>query len=182
MRKWGDVVEIPYRQVGVGTKRVRHPVLFGEYELTIDDKNRLLVPAEIRRAIPAEFGEAFFVTIMESGGRRVPWLYPEKYYEELVTQLPADVTPGDDSLALDQLLFAMTSKLPWDKQGRILIPDKTLKRGSIAGRDVTLIGARDHLELWNRADWEERREELERRSAEIVTRAKLARQSQVSNL
>ena len=157
---------------------MRHPVLFGEYELTIDDKNRLLVPAEIRRAIPAEFGEAFFVIIMQSGAKRVPWLYPERYYEELISTFPADATPGEESLALDQLLFAMASKLPWDKQGRVLIPEKTLKRGSITGRDVTLIGARDHLELWPREDWEERREELERRSAEIVTRAKLARQSQ----
>ena len=152
---------------------MRHPLLFGEYELTIDDKNRLLVPAEIRRSIPPEFGEAFFVVV---GTNRVPWMYPEKYYEDLVTQVPADVTPAEDLLAFDQLHFAMTSKLPWDKQGRILIPDKTLKRASI-GKEVTLIGARNHLELWNRTDWEVRREELEKRSPEIEARAKAARQA-----
>jgi len=152
---------------------VRHPVLFGEYELTIDDKNRLLVPAEVRRSIPAEFGEAFFVVV---GINRVPWFYPERYYEELVMQAPVDMTPGEDLLAFDQLHFAMASKLPWDKQGRVLIPEKTLKRASV-GKEVTLIGARDHLELWNRADWELRREELERRSAEIAVRAKIARQA-----
>lgn len=151
---------------------MRHPVLFGEYELTIDDKNRLLVPAEIRRSIPPEYGEAFFVVI---GTNRVPWMYPEKYYEELVMQAPAEMTPGDDLLAFDQLHFAMTSKMPWDKQGRVLVPDKTLRRASI-GKEVTLIGARDHLELWNRTDWEVRREELMQRSSEIAAKAKLARQ------
>lgn len=141
--------------------------------MTVDDKSRLLVPADVRRAIPAEFGEAFFLVI---GTNRVPWLYAERYYEELVMQTPGDMTPGEDLLAFDQLHFAMASKLTPDKQGRILIPDKTLRRSAI-GKEVTLIGARDHLELWNRADWEVRREELFNRSQEIAARAKLARQA-----
>lgn len=152
---------------------MRHPVLFGEYELTVDDKNRLLIPADIRRSVPPEFGEAFFLVV---GSNRVPWMYPERYYEELAMREPAEMSPGEDSLAFDQLHFAMASKMPWDKQGRVLVPDKVLKRSSI-GKDVTLIGARDHLELWNRADWEARREELLNRSLEITARAKLVRQN-----
>ena len=152
---------------------MRHPVLYGEYDLTIDEKNRLLVPADVRRAIPPEFGEAFFVVL---GTNRVPWFYPEKYYEELATRDPGDVTPGEDQLAFDQLHYALASKLAWDKQGRILVPERTLKR-ALLGKEVTLIGARDHLELWNRADWEVRREELEKRSSEIAAKAKLARQT-----
>jgi len=152
---------------------VRHPVLFGEYELTIDDKNRLLVPADIRKAIPPESGEGFFLV---QGSNRVPWMYPERYYEDLATRDPGDMTPSEDLLAFDQLHFAMASKLPWDKQGRVLVPEKVLMRASI-GKEVTLIGARDHLELWNRADWEVRREELLNRSSEITARAKLARQN-----
>ena len=167
------MVEDPYRRRAVGRKTVRHPVLIGEYELTIDGKNRLLVPAEIRRAIPPEHGEAFYLVV---GINRVPWLYPERYYEELVMQAPTDMTPGEDLLAFDQLVFGMASKLPWDKQGRVLIPDKTLKRASIS-KDVTVVGVRDHLELWDRAAWEARREELERRSSEVFARAKPARQT-----
>jgi len=150
---------------------VRHPVLYGEYELTIDEKSRLLVPSDVRRAIPPEFGESFFVVM---GTNRVPWLYAERHYEELAMQAPADVTPDDDQLMFDQLHFGMARKISPDKQGRVLIPDKTLKRAAI-GREVTLVGARDHLELWNREDWEVRREELYKRQKEIADRAKLAR-------
>ena len=49
------------------------------------------------------------------------------------------------------------------------------------GKDVTLVGVRDHLELWNRADWEVRRGELENRSPEITARAKLVRQNPPSS-
>ena len=145
-------------------EKIRHPVLFGEYPLTIDEKNRLLVPSEIRRSIPAEYGEALYIGI---GRNRVPWLWPEKYYEELATRIPADMSPNDDRLAFDQLMFAMTSKVAWDKQGRILVPDRTLKRASV-GRDVTVLGVRDHLELWNRDAWEARRDELEAKAAEVL--------------
>lgn len=154
---------------------MRHPVLFGEYELNIDEKNRLLIPSEVRRSVNVEeFGEGYFLVI---GINRLPWLYPERYYEQLVTRAPADITPEQDLLAFDQLHFAMASRIDPDKQGRVLLPDKILKRGKI-NKEVTLIGARDHLELWNRADWEARREELERRGPEIAVAAKRARESE----
>jgi MraZ protein len=85
------------------------------------------------------------------------------------------MVPAEELLAFDQMNFALASRLEWDKQGRVLIPEKTLKRTGLE-REVTLIGARDHLELWNRPDWETRREELLSRSLEIAVRAKQARQ------
>jgi MraZ protein len=152
---------------------VRTLVLYGEYELTVDDKNRMLVPAEVRRSIdPERDGEAFFMVV---GINRIPWLYPEKSYEALISQVPVELTPGEDSLAFDQMNFAMISRLEWDKAGRILIPEKTLRRTGIE-KEVTLIGVRDHLELWNRGDWNARREALLARSSEIALRAKQARQ------
>jgi MraZ protein len=156
---------------------LKHPVLYGEYELTIDDKNRLFIPADIRKAIhPDEHGEAFFLI---GGINRVPWLYPEKYYEALVSQVTPEMTPGEDLLKFDHVNFALANRLPWDKQGRLGIPDKTLRRAGIT-REVTLIGARDHLELWNRADWDPYRENLVARFSEIALRAKQARQKPLS--
>ena len=152
---------------------MRHPVLTGEFELNIDDKNRLLIPSEIRRSInQAEHGEGFFLVM---GINRRPWLYPERYYENLVTAAPADLTPEQDLLAFDQLHFAMASRVEPDGQGRLLMPQKILKRAAIQ-KEVTLIGVRDHLEVWNRSDWETRIEELEKQAAEIAVAAKRQRQ------
>ena len=151
---------------------LRHPLLYGEYDLTIDEKNRLPVPAGVRKALdPAIHGEAFFMVM---GINRKPWLYPKKYYEELVTSVPSDMTPGEDILAFDQINFALASPLEWDAQGRVLIPEKTLRRTGL-NKEVTLIGVRDHLELWNRTDWETRKEELFSRSMEIALKAKKER-------
>ena len=144
-------------------------LLFGNYELTIDDKNRMLVPSEIRKAIdPQTDGDAFFLV---TGINHKLWLYPEKYYEALALRMQSEMAPEEDLLAFDQLNFAMASRVEWDKQGRILIPDRVLKKSGLS-REVTLIGMRDHAEIWNRADWDARIDELDRKRAEIAVRAK----------
>ncbi|MCC6240960.1 MAG: division/cell wall cluster transcriptional repressor MraZ, partial [Phycisphaerales bacterium] len=94
----------------------------------------------------------------------------------MVAQIQQELAPTEDALAFDQMHFAMASRLEWDKQGRVLIPEKTLKRTEL-GKEITLIGVRDHLELWNRNDWDAHREALLARSAEIALKAKQVRQN-----
>ncbi len=139
---------------------MRHLLLYGEYELNIDEKSRLLIPSEVRKQLDSERdGDAFFMVV---GVNRVPWVYPERYYEDLVARRPAELTPAEEALAFDQFNFALASRLEPDKQGRVLIPEKTLRRSGLE-KEVTLIGVRDHLELWNRSDWDRRRQALEER-------------------
>ena len=153
---------------------MRHLLLIGEYELSIDEKNRLLIPSEIRKSMdPNRDGEAFFLVL---GLNRKPWLYPQLLYEQMVFQERPEITPGEEQLAFDHVNFALASRIEMDSQGRLTIPEKTLRRTELQ-KEVTLIGARDHLEIWNRADWEVWREELVKRSAEIAIRAKKARQT-----
>jgi MraZ protein len=144
---------------------LRHLVLFGSHDLTVDDKNRILVPSEVRKQlVPERDGEAFFLVTGRDGRL---WLYPERHYELLVSRDPSELTPSEDTLAFDRLMLGLASRVEWDKQGRVLLPDKALKRAGI-GKEVTLVGARDHLELWNRAEWETEREQLEARRRDLV--------------
>jgi MraZ protein len=149
-------------------------LLIGEHELSIDEKSRLPIPATVRKSLDSERdGNAFYLVF---GWNRKPWLYPEKYYEQIVSQRQSDLMPGEEQLDFDHMNYALAEKIAWDAQGRLQIPVKTLRRTEL-NREVTVIGARDHLEIWNRSDWEARREQLLARSAEVVIRAKQARQS-----
>jgi MraZ protein len=151
---------------------LRHLVLYGNYELTVDDKNRFLVPSEVRKKLdPERDGEAFFLVTGRDGRL---WLYPERHYELLVSRDPSELTPSEDTLAFDRLMLGTASRVEWDKQGRVLLPDKALKRAGI-GKEVTLVGARDHLELWNRAEWETEREQLEARRRDLVEKIRQER-------
>ena len=140
--------------------------LSGEYDLTIDDKNRLLIPAEVRRGFDKDRdGEAFFITV---GRNRHPWLIPEKWYEALAGQIELGLSPSPERLAFAQLMFAMASRAEWDKQGRLLLAEKYRTRTNL-GREVTLVGVGSHLELWNRADWLLRYDDLDSRRDEITS-------------
>ena len=152
---------------------MRHLVLSGNYELTVDDKNRILVPSEVRKKLdPERDGEAFFLVTGRDGRL---WLYPERHYELLVSRDPSELTPSEDTLAFDRLMLGLASRVEWDKQGRVLLPDKALKRAGI-GKEVTLVGARDHLELWNRSEWETEREQLEARRRDLVEKIRTDRE------
>ena len=151
---------------------MQHAIFIGEFELSIDHKGRLLVPADLRRSIdPARDGDAFYLVV---GVNRKPWLWPAKTYEEIVSQSEQDLTPDEDTLAFDQIYFAMASRVEPDKQGRILIPDKVLRRTGTE-KEITLIGAKDHLELWNRPDWDRRFEENLDRLQELAIKRRQAR-------
>ena len=150
-------------------------LFFGEYPLTVDDKGRLLIPADVRKEMnPERDGEGFFLIV---GSNHRPWLYPELGYQALVSTLTSELMPGDDMLEFDRMNFSMASRLNWDKQGRSVLPAKIIERTKL-GRDVTMIGVRDHLELVNTDQWEIESAQLEARRAEIALRARQATREQ----
>jgi len=141
--------------------------LTGQHEATMDPKNRILVPAALRRFIrPESHGKDFFL-IMGDGLR--PWLYPDRFYANLAGSLGSDVAPGPASARFDRVMFGLAQFVELDAQGRILVPVGSLEwTGLQENKAVYLVGARDHIELWPKADWETERKALAAQRAEIV--------------
>jgi len=140
----------------------------------VDEKGRLTIPAEVRKSIvPERDGDGFYV-VLGLNGR--PWLYPEQVYEEMVFQQGDEISPGLEQLDFAHANFALAHRVSIDSQGRASNLEKTLRR-TRTGREVTLIGAGNHLEIWNKADWDKRRDdELVPQIREVAIRAKNARQ------
>ena len=131
--------------------------LVGEYDASLDGKNRFLIPIELRREIVEARSEQSL--ICRFGRNRVVWLYPELYYRELITQRKRSLTPGADEEAFNEANFGMIYRIAWDNQGRVVMPEKVIARAGI-GKHVSLIGAGDHIVLRNRDDWEQRAQTL----------------------
>ncbi len=127
-------------------------LLTGEYQHAIDDKGRVLVSNKLRNQIDVdEHGSNFYLVL---GANGILCLYPEKYFERLVLSVAPGATAPDEAVAFERISFALSSKVELDNQGRLLLNDKLRKRAGL-GEDVTLVGVRDHIELWNTADWEQ---------------------------
>ncbi len=125
--------------------------LVGTYELVVDNKCRLSIPFAVRKKLSDERdGHSFYVM----PGRRAGTLslYPEKYYDRLRTGLPADDRLSDMAYAYRQFDYSQTALLEPDGQGRVLLPERLLKRAGLE-REVVLIAVGDHLELWRRDEF-----------------------------
>ena len=122
-------------------------MFFGRYDCAIDAKGRLNFPARFRD----EMGERFVV--MEWVGSCL-FVLPPAEVERLADKLGADELM--DSWEITGDLFSTACEVVPDKQGRILLPSG-LREHAKLDRSVTVIGNRNHAEIWATDVWEARR-------------------------
>ena len=120
--------------------------LTGEYEHKLDSKNRLFIPARLRECIyPERDGLGFFLVF---GPNKILGLYPDEYYRRLAVGGGGQLVPGADLVDFERVTFALACHLELDPQNRLTLPAKMVERAQLR-RDVVLIGAKDHIEVWD---------------------------------
>ncbi len=125
---------------------MQRPVLVGEFECTLDAKNRIAVPARLRPA----FAEGIYVT---RGHERCLAAYPPDGFERFLEEQTQGVSMLKSKVrALERFAAAGAVHQELDRQGRITLPARHLQFAAI-GRETTVIGVRDHIEIWDRAAW-----------------------------
>ncbi len=125
-------------------------LLTGEYQHVIDDKSRVLISNRLRSQIDAdEHGSNFYLVL---GANGILCLYPERYFQQMVLSLAPQTTAPDEAVAFERMSFALASKVELDRQGRLLLNETLRKRAGLKDQ-ITLVGVRDHIELWNSDDW-----------------------------
>ncbi len=145
-----------------GVKWVTVEMLLGEHDHSLDDKNRLTLPAKLREA----FAGQFIVTRGMDGCLDV---YPRAEWDELAARIRELDPLGRESRVMRRHFFtgAVTAEL--DKQGRFVLPAALLEREGI-GREVTVAGVYDHLEIWDRAAWRTHLNEVEGSAENVAER------------
>jgi MraZ protein len=121
-------------------------MFLGEYTHTVDEKNRMAIPAKFR--IGLKNG-----AVITRGLDNCLFLFPKNGWEDLaakISQLPLSQANAR-SFARMMLTGAMEVQL--DKLGRILLPDYLKK---FAGLDKRIIvgGVLNRIEIWDEAKWE----------------------------
>ncbi len=88
--------------------------------LTVDEKSRLLIPAEVRRKLdPTQDTDVLVIKIGNNGKL---WMWPERYYDAKVFNEDAnleidDIDPTPDQLERMLNRSADINRVPIDKQG-----------------------------------------------------------------
>ncbi len=144
------MVEFPNLKGSSGTNAML--LLTGEYEHVVDNKSRVLISNKLRNQIDVqEHGSNFYLVL---GANGILCLYPEKYFEQISLAVAPGTAAPDEAVAFERMSFALASKVELDGQGRLLLNEKLRKRAGLKD-NITLIGVRDHIELWNSESWEQ---------------------------
>lgn len=122
-------------------------LFLGEYDHALDDRGRVTLPRKIRAEI--EERELVLARGFEGcifGFDRGSW------EREAGKHLDTPVT-DEKGRQVRRYLFAGAQKAEIDKLGRILLPAQLKEYANIA-REVKVIGAGDHFEVWDKGRWE----------------------------
>jgi MraZ protein len=138
-------------------------MLLGEYEHTIDDKNRLTLPSRFRQA----FGEGIVVTRGMDG---CLFAYTRDDWNRLVDSRLATLDPlSMEGRRMQRFFFSGAAETELDKQGRVGLPAALLQHAKL-DRDVVVAGVHDHLEIWDRDAWRRELAEVEGSAEHVAER------------
>ena len=137
-------------------------MLLGEHDHALDDKNRLTLPARQRD----QLGDRVVVTRGLDG---CLYVYAAAEWAKLAERVGTLDPLSREARTMQRFFFASGTEAELDKQGRIVIPANLLESAGI-GRDVTVAGIYDHLEIWDRAAWRDQRQTVEGSAEDVAER------------
>jgi MraZ protein len=125
-------------------------LLTGSFARNVDSKHRFALPKPLRDAL----GQAqCTVLYMAPGTDGSIVVYTEQSFKELGDRLGDGSPTARDNRAFGRLFYAQAHRVEPDGHGRLRIP-ADLANLSLSGKEIVLLGVRDHLEIWDRARWE----------------------------
>lgn len=123
-------------------------LFLGEYDHALDDRGRVTLPRKIRQEIEAS--EIVVAKGYEGCIFGFDW---GSWESEAAKHFDTPVT-DEKGRQIRRYLFGSAQKVDLDKLGRILLPAQLKEYASIS-REVKVIGAGDHFEIWNTSRWQE---------------------------
>ena len=142
-------------------------LLTGTFVRAIDEKQRIAVPKPVRDSLGFPDQKVLYLAPGTDGCIQ---LFPEDVFSELAAQLGRTSPTGQDVRAFSRMFYAQAQRVEIDRQGRLRVPVELADFGRLAS-EVVLLGVRDHLELWNRTQWNSYLAETQPRYDEIAENA-----------
>lgn len=122
-------------------------MFIGEYQHSLDSKNRIIVPSKLREGLGDKF-------IISKGLDGCLYAYPiEEWtkFEEKLKNLPLT---NKDARSFVRFFVAGATEIETDKQGRGLIPANLREYAGIE-KEIVTIGALNKVEIWSKEKWEQ---------------------------
>jgi len=135
-------------------------MFIGEYNHTLDEKNRLAIPAKFRAVLAKG-------AVVTRGLDSCLFLYAKTAWQELANKLAKLPISQSNTRAFSRLMLAGAMDVGLDKQGRIILPDY-LKQYASLKKKVVITGLMNRLEIWDEEAWGQYKANTEKNSGDIA--------------
>lgn len=135
-------------------------MFMGEYQHSIDDKGRMIIPAKFRD----DLGLSFIVT---RGLDQSLFVYPLDEWKILEQKLKSLPLMKSDARAFTRFFFSGATECELDKQGRVNIPSNLRQHAKLT-KETVVIGVSNRVEVWSKDVWESYAQQSEESFNEIA--------------
>lgn len=122
-------------------------MFIGEYNHTIDLKNRIIIPSKFRDELKNS-------CIITKGLDGCLYIYTKDEWNKIEDKLKILPLTNKEARAFTRFFFAGAAEIEIDKQGRALIPQNLIEYAQIK-KDIVSIGVSTRIEIWSKEKWEE---------------------------
>lgn len=136
----------------------------GEFEVPVDDKGRVFIPAELRRELLPEDGDTVVVVRGLDGCLTA---YPQRIWGGIAKRMMEMPQTEQRVRLYYRGMLSQAAKVKLDKQGRAALTRKLLERAGISDRMI-IIGALDKLEFWDPDTWHTYMQQAEQTLEEVA--------------
>ncbi len=179
--------------------RERPVFLTGSFDLVFDQRNRLSLPSAVRTELlriaggpngtqdgktPPDSAESGLgkdaepsatIYILPGDRKDILAIYEAGLFEASRLGIPPTAQLSTKARNWNRMEASLASKVEPDAQGRVVIPDRLMKLSGLT-KEVTLVGAQDHYEIWTReaytrfleSQWENYEANFEENQAELA--------------
>lgn len=135
-------------------------MLIGEYIHTMDDKNRLSLPAKFRK----EMGKSLVVT---PGLDNCLFVFTHKEWNVIAERLAENSMLQADNRSFNRYMFGGAQEVEVDSSGRILVPEFLKNRAKLSSK-IALVGVQNRIELWDEEVWNSYKEVVEEQADSLA--------------
>ena len=128
-------------------------MFLGQYQHTLDDKGRLMVPARYRDLLAA----GAYIT---QGFDKCLMVMTEEHFNEVYAILSGLNMADQSARMLRRLILSNAYQVEVDRVGRILVPQNLREFLGVASGELIVAGQGEYFEVWTPAEWKSQMDSL----------------------
>ncbi|OPZ16563.1 MAG: cell division protein MraZ [candidate division BRC1 bacterium ADurb.BinA364] len=142
----------------------------GAYNVKVDDKGRIIVPSEIAKVLNTRYASEAAALVLSISLEGSITAQPFSLWEKRANKLEELDEMDVDARRIRSMTMAFTYQSSIDSNNRLRIPRELSDLFGIE-KEATVIGQRDHFQIWNRETWEKHSAESVKGLLEAAARA-----------